>query len=89
VILATLMMEGILSSETSVLTRVTRRNIREDGKLRYSYIYAAEQLKLPELRKRGSIWMFCSFFKFTLIPCSIFLFRKLVVSEFLLDLAEV
>jgi hypothetical protein len=32
-ILVTLMMEAILSSKTSVLTRVTRRHIPEDGTL--------------------------------------------------------
>jgi Na+-transporting methylmalonyl-CoA/oxaloacetate decarboxylase beta subunit len=30
-ILVAMMMEGLLSSETSVLTRATRRNITEDG----------------------------------------------------------
>jgi hypothetical protein len=30
-ILVTQMMDAICSSETSVLTRITRRNIREDG----------------------------------------------------------
>jgi hypothetical protein len=30
-ILVSLMMEAILSSETSVLTRATQRNITEDG----------------------------------------------------------
>jgi hypothetical protein len=45
--LVTLMMKAILSSETSVLTRTTRRNIPEDGIL---YSHLRENLKSHKLR---------------------------------------
>jgi hypothetical protein len=38
-ILVTLIMEGIRSSETLVLTRATRRHIPEDGILHFRYYY--------------------------------------------------
>jgi hypothetical protein len=38
-ILVTLMMETILSSETSVITRDTRRHIPEDGIMRHSVLF--------------------------------------------------
>jgi hypothetical protein len=50
-ILVTLMMEEIRSSETSILTRSTWRNIPEDGIL---YSYRCENLKSYNPRKSGS-----------------------------------
>jgi hypothetical protein len=41
----TLMMKAILSSQTSVLTRVTRRNIPEDG-IRHSHLRETSNLTL-------------------------------------------
>jgi hypothetical protein len=41
-LLVTLMMEALSSSETSVLTRATRRNIPEDAVLRIVVYHAAE-----------------------------------------------
>jgi hypothetical protein len=41
----TLMMEGIRSSETSTLTRGTRRHILEDGILRMLYSYKKVPIK--------------------------------------------
>jgi hypothetical protein len=45
-ILVTLMMEALSSSETSVLTRATRRNIPEDGIL---HAMKSQQFILPNL----------------------------------------
>jgi hypothetical protein len=44
-ILLTLMMEAILSSKASVLTRATRRNIPEDGKDGILHSHRRENLK--------------------------------------------
>jgi hypothetical protein len=44
-ILVTLMMEATRSSETTALTRVTRRHVPEDGFLKKMYTYGFEKTK--------------------------------------------
>jgi hypothetical protein len=52
-ILVTMMMEALSSSETSILTRATRRNIPEDAILNKTFCYAKQcVLYMPWLQER-------------------------------------
>jgi hypothetical protein len=54
-ILVTLMMEGVSSSETSALTRVTRRSIPEDGIFHSHYWVALVRTDVSEERMASII----------------------------------
>jgi hypothetical protein len=66
VILFTLMMEAIRSSETSSLTRATRRHIPEDGILRPPVVHYMDVLicESTSLIKRRDHRAFCKFQNF-------------------------
>jgi hypothetical protein len=60
-ILVTLMKEALSSSETSVLTRATRRNIPEDAILQVDYwrvfVNAALKLWVPQNARKSFEWL--------------------------------
>jgi hypothetical protein len=51
--LVTLMMEALRSSETSVLTKATRRNIPEGGILQVRFCLVTTEWRVIELRMEG------------------------------------
>jgi hypothetical protein len=58
-ILVTLMKEALSSSETSVLTRVTKRNIPEDTLQIFLYFTASRLALMPICRL--ALWILCAF----------------------------